>query len=203
VGVQSRFQGKGPGVGNDLPAGDGMTYTTVSAAWVQGTIDWLRRRDLWRANEPSPISSQVRVVGVANNRGFEATFDPATGASAFWAEIPGGGIFTSGLSASFRTDFEFTHVVEYAGLGRDVAPWAGSFSLADGFRTGWTRLPPLEGSLPATAGPDCSPMVGSDYDFTIGHRPFVLMRSVQGVLTEWWWRLLTDPSTVGWRKMLR
>jgi hypothetical protein len=68
------------------------------------------------------------------------------------------------VCASFRTDFEFTHAVDYAGLGQDVlTPFSDSFYLTDGFRTGWQSMPSLQSSLPAGAVPDCSPMVGSDY----------------------------------------
>jgi hypothetical protein len=168
-----------------LETGDGhvaLTFTSAPSLWADSF-------------------GSVHVVCVAGDRAFETRFDPATGRSDLWVELPGNGRFASGVAASFRTDFETAHIVDYAGLGTDKRPYVASLSLIDGIYSGWIRQP----LLPNGVTRDSAPAVGTDYDFERGFRPFVTVRTFESGRSEWYWRSIADLSDhiSAWRKMVR
>jgi hypothetical protein len=138
---------------------------------------------------------RVRAVAVADDtRAYESARD--NGAWQPWNELPGNGFFRSAVSASFFTDFESQHAVDYAGLGGDLAPWHATRDLLGGGFDGWHRDMKLDIA-------DSSVGVGNDYDFDRGFRRFLLIRGVDGGQSQWYWRLLTDDDSIGWRTMRR
>jgi hypothetical protein len=138
---------------------------------------------------------RVRAVAVADDtRAYESAQD--NGAWQPWNELPNGGLFLSSVSASFFTDFQGTHAVDYVGLGGDSAPWHATRDLLGGSFDGWHRDMKLDIA-------DSSVGVGNDYDFDRGFRRFLLIRGIDGGQSQWYWRLLTDDASVGWRTMRR
>jgi hypothetical protein len=142
----------------------------------------------------------VRAVAVAGSRAFESRLDPTSHTWQVWQELPGGGVFGSGVVASYWTDFQSPSAVDYAGAGTNMAPFVNNVDLNGGTQTGWIGHPLLAVS---TAVANSAAAVGNDLDFDNGFRRFMVVRSIENGQTEYYWRLVTDAISLPWRKMVR